>query len=189
LLEKRVDDELRIATWEWLRILARTKKKLKIMIIEDDYDLESMFKGLLDDENITIQQLGMAIICNFSIDFPGMILTFKDFMPKVKEFLLQKDFSELKFISIKILKNLLYAGHTLDICQSAEKAVFDWIEIKEIYKWLDDPDRRVVEQAEIIFKNLHHISKRQAEEDKKPKSILESIEDETMKARIEEFKR
>jgi len=184
LLDKIVGDEIKITTCECLRILARAKKPMKIQIIEEDHDLEKLFKGLINDSNMTIKKLGMAIIWNFSIDFPGMILTFKDFFPLVSEFLVQDKNIELKLFSIKTLKNLLYANHPIEVCRNAEKIIFDWISIKEICKWLDDSDDKIREQAEIIFKNLKIVEKIQQNEDKKPKSVLELIDDEVMKSRI-----
>lgn len=188
LLDRIVGDDLRICTWECLRILARAKKPLKIQIIEEDQDLEKVFKDLINDPNVAIQKLGLAIICNFSIDFPGMILTFKEFMPKMKDFVTQDEDIELKLYSIKTLKNLLYCGHSPDVRKNAEKVIFEWIPIKEIYILLDNPDPKIKEQAELIFTFLSKSSKNRNEnsaesEGSRPKSVLDSIDDD-MKARI-----
>mmetsp|Transcript_23448 Transcript_23448/g.26877 ORF Transcript_23448/g.26877 Transcript_23448/m.26877 type:complete len:99 (+) Transcript_23448:1299-1595(+) len=98
---------------------------MKVQIIEENQDLETIFKDLINDANPEIQRLGMAIICNFSIDFPGVILTFKDLMPKIKEFMTQDKSLDLRFFSIKTLKNLLFAGHPKETRRSAEKIIFD----------------------------------------------------------------
>lgn len=186
LLDKTVGDEIRICTWEWLRILARAKKTLKIQIIEEDQDLEKQFGYLISDPNIEIQKLGLAIICNFSIDFPGMILTFKEFMPRMNEFIIQDKHLELRLFAIKTIKNLLFPGHPEEVYKRAEKLIFDSIAVKEIYRLLDDSDSQVKEQAELIFRYLNQAVKKEREsEDNKPKSVLESIDDDSMKARIE----
>lgn len=192
LLDKAVGDDLRICTWECLRILARAKKQLKILIIDEDEDVEKVFKDLINDPNVIIQRLGLAIICNFSIDFPGMILTFKEFMPKMKEFMTQDDDIELKLFSIKTLKNLLFPGHNLDILKNAEKVIFEWIPIKEIYVLLDDTNSQIKDQAEMFFNFLYKNSQKRNEnsaeaEESKPKSILDTIDDD-MKARIASLK-
>lgn len=186
LLDKTVGDEIRICAWEWLRILARAKKTLKIQIIEEDQDLEKQFGYLINDPNIEIQKLGLAIICNFSIDFPGMILTFKEFMPKMNEFIVQDKHLELRLFAIKTIKNLLFPGHPEEVYKRAEKLIFDSIAVKEIFRLLDDSDSQVKEQAELIFRYLNQAVRKEREsEDNKPKSILESIDDDSMKARIE----
>lgn len=186
LLSKNIDDQLRLLSWEWIKILARAKKVMKIQIIEEDQDLESLFKGLINDNNLEIQKLGLAIIWNFSIDFPGMILTFNDLMPKLKEFIVQEKNLDIKFYSIKTIKNLLFAGHPNEVRKNAEKMIFEWISIKEIFTLLDDEDPRVAEQVELIFKSLQHWPSKESglALENKQKSILDSIDDQTMKDRI-----
>ena len=186
LISNTVGDQLRVWSWECIRILARAKKVMKIQIIEEDQDLEALFKGLINDKNIEIQKLGLAIIWNFSIDFPGMILTFNDFMPKLKDFILQDKNLDIKFYSIKTIKNLLFAGHPNDVRKNAEKMIFEWISIKEIFSLLDDDDPRVREQVELIFKSLQHWTNKDngSSQETKQKSILDSIEDQSMKERI-----
>ena len=186
LISKTVEDEIRIYTWQWLRILSRAKKIMKIKTLDEELDLEPMFKELITDSNLEIQKLGLAITCNFSIDFPGMIVKFKDFMPLLKDFITQDKAPDLKYFAIKTIKNLLYAGHPQNVLKDAEKIIFDWISIKQIYELLDDEQTRVKDQAVLIFKSLKQSSEKNNDnnDDDKNKSILDTIEEDYIKERI-----
>ena len=147
------------------------------------------YRHLINDPNVEIQKLGLAIICNFSIDFPGMILAFKEFIPKLQEFIAQDKNYELRLFSIKTLKNLLFPGHPAEVYKKAEKLIFDSISVKEIYKFLDDPDDDIRDQAVLIFKFLNQAEKKEREtEENKQKSVLESIDDPGMRQRIADLR-
>lgn len=189
LLDCNVGDDIKLSACECLRLMSRAKKIMKIQIIEEDCDLELLFKGLINDPNPEIQKKGLTIICNFSIDFPGMVIGFTDFMPKMKEFVTQDKNLDIKFYAVKTLKNLLFAGHITDVKRDAEKIIFETIDITDIYSLLDDPDQRVVEQVKLIFRNLQYMNDKDdlsASSEQKYKSILDSITDEHMLKRIKD---
>ena len=189
LIDKTVGDRVRLHACECLRLMSRAKKIMKIQIIEEDHDLETLFKGLITDPNPEVMKKGLTIICNFSIDFPGMVIGFNNFMPRMKEFIFQDINLDIKYFAVKTLKNLLFAGHICDVKRDAEKLIFEEIDINDICKLLDDQDPRVVEQAKLIFRNLNYMTEKeemQAKEDQN-KPILDRISDQHTRERILEM--
>ena len=184
LLDNFVRDDIRICSWEWLRIIGRAKKPIKIKIIEEEKDLEKLFKWLIKDPNQEIKILGLAIIWNFAIDFPGMVLAFKEFIPQLNSFLEEDENKEIKNLAIKIIKNLLFVGHPVEVYKKAEKLIFDWIPWETLYVFLEDKDYLIREQAELIFKYLYQASQRKEENGENTKTIFDTIEDESIKDRI-----
>ena len=157
---------------------------MKIKLIEDEEDLETIFNNLVNDKNWKIEWEGLAIVWNFSIDFPAMILQFKEFIPTIKDRLLNNTSTEIRLWAIKILKNLLFPGHIEDIFKRAEKLIFESFQVKELYDFLDDEDNKIREQAVLIFKYLWQTSQKRGESDDEFISIIDSIGSEEMKDRI-----
>ena len=146
------NEEARVRVAACCFIAALIKDDIFAMNMLDNKDTLELMTKLIHDKYLDVEIEAMSALCNMSIDAKRGISESETCLTRIIA-LMSSKYTELKYRSIFLLKNLFFR-FTLSNTKEQKEKLLSMVKVEEFMKLFDDEDIKIQEQAICTMRNI-----------------------------------